>query len=540
MAVNFGWAQSVEHVQAQLMTPHGFYPGRNSMVEIEMRHAPGWHTYGPAELGATTIDWQLPMGWSAGEILWPNQKNFEIQGISSWGYSDTIKLRVPIFVSSSAKMGEEVEIKANISWIVCGDGMCVPGEKVLAQKVTIGGGGTPMVAVTRAMMSLDWKILLAALVGGLVLNLMPCVFPVLGVKILSFMKQAQADQRQVVTQAVAYAVGIVVSCVALGVALVVLRDSGAAVGWGFQLQDARLVWAVVAVIMILAMNMAGGWTLPALACEAAAHADQKKGVLGALMSGALMVLVATPCSAPFLGLAIGGVFVLPFAQALLVMAVMGVGLALPYVLLAVWPSLIKKLPKPGEWMEDLKKILAWVMAAAALYEAWVYVGQVSPEEALKGLMGLLVLLAGVWAAFHWRKFGRALGVVMVITGLWMGLLQQPAETLTWEAWSSERVTQLRQEGRTVVVDFTARWCVNCLVNERNVWGNPRVQEVVRRNNIALLKADWTKRDARIAAELKRHGTAAVPLVVIYNKNSAGEGLALPNLLSVDEVLRALE
>ncbi len=529
-----------EHVQVQLNTPNDFSPGKQTLVEIQMTHDKGWHTYGPAEIGSTTIDWTLPEGWSTGEIIWPNQKNFIIQGVSSWGYSNTIKLLVPIRVSSWAKIGQKVDLTAKISWIMCGDGMCIPGEKTLTAPIKVGAlGGTPIVAMAKRVMMLDWKIVVAAFVGGLILNLMPCVFPVLGVKILSFMKQGGENRAAVVSHALAYAFGIILSACALGIVIVLLRQSGMAIGWGFQLQDARLVWVIVAALMLLAMNMAGGWTLPALACDAAAEASKRHSFWGALTSGALMVLVATPCSAPFLGLAIGSVFALPALQAIFVMTMMGIGMALPYWLLALWPSALKHLPKPGEWMEDLKKILAWVMAAAALYEAWVYVGQVSPEESLRGLMGLLILLAGVWATFHWKYLGRLLGLTFILYGAWMGLNKTTNE-LAWEAWNPQRVAQLRQEGRTVVVDFTARWCVNCLINDKVVWGNKNVQEFVHDNNVALLKADWTKRDAQIANEIQRHGKAAVPLLIIYKKGKTDDGLALPNLLSAEEVINALK
>lgn len=528
-----------ERVSATLKLPQMSGIGRTVIAEIILQHDSSWHTYGPAEVGATTLEWTLPKGWTVGEIQWPNQENFMLQGISSWGYTGTITLKVPLKTTALATPGEVAQVSVRAEWIVCGQGMCVPGGATLNATTTLVKGGPVEATVSKMTMGLDWKIILGAFAGGLILNLMPCVFPVLGIKILSFIKNSGESRKKVVQQSMAYGVGIIASAIILGVIIVALRGGGAAIGWGFQLQDARVVWAIVAVLMLFAMNMAGGWELPSWGGNVQGKADKAGGLLGAFGSGALMVAVATPCSAPFLAVAIGSIFILPAWQAIAVMAVMGLGMALPYWLLAAYPNAVKKLPKPGQWMEDLKKILAWVMAAAALYQAWVYVGQVSPEESLKGLMGLLVVLAGAWAVTHWKKLGRIIGLALVVLGAWMGLWSH-TPAITWEAWSPTRVSELRGQGRTVVVDFTARWCVNCLINERVVWDNKEIQALVKKKNIALLKADWTKRDETIAAELRRRGLAAVPLIVIYKDGGPEKGLELPNLLSVAQVRAALE
>jgi len=217
------------------------------------------------------------------------------------------------------------------------------------------------------------------------------------------------------------------------------------------------------------------------------------------------------------------------------MAVMGMGMATPYLALSLWPEAVKHLPKPGEWMEEMRRIFAWMMGGSAVYLAWVYLGQTQPQEGLRGLLAAVGVLFGVWGVARWRRTGRWIALAVLVLGAWVGLAKSDA--IKWEDWNPQRVEELRAQGRTVVVEFTARWCVNCIINERVVWENMEIREVVKKANVVLMKADWTQRDARIAGELKKFGRVAVPLVVIYKGKA--EPLALPNLLTVGEVKMGL-
>ena len=387
--------------------------------------------------------------------------------------------------------------------------------------------------------------LVFALLGGLILNLMPCVFPVLGIKILGFARQAGEDRRKVARHGLVFTGGVLVSFWVLAGALVALRAGGEQLGWGFQLQSPAFVFSLAAVMLVFALNLSGVFEFGLGATAAGGSLQSKQGYTGSFFSGVLATVVATPCSAPFLAPALGAALALPTAESFAVFTAVGVGLSAPYLLLSVFPGAVKKLPRPGAWMETLKQFLAFPLYATAGVLLWVLAGQVDADAQLNAVLGLTVVALAVWAygrlaapgaAAVRARLGLAAGAVLLVTGGWLGW---PAKTeIQWESWSAERVAALQKEGRPIYVDFTARWCATCQTNKKIVFHDADVLRAVREKKVALLRADWTNRDAVITAELARWGRAAVPFNLIYAPGTV-EPKVLPEILTPGIVLEAL-
>ncbi len=421
-----------------------------------------------------------------------------------------------------------------------------------------------------------WLSLGAALLGGLLLNLMPCVFPVIGLKLMSFAGHggrgsalAPANRHRLRLETLAFASGVVLSFLALGGGMLFLRSAGEAVGWGFQLQSPLFVGAMVLLFVALALNFAGlfevGLGLTQLGNLDAAKPSQANSSRDlprpgqAFLSGMLAVLVATPCTAPFMGSALGLSLTQPASEALLVFGFLGVGMALPYLLLAAFPVWLKHLPKPGRWMESFKQFLAFPMFAAAVWLLWVFGLQTSPEALMQLALGAVGLAFSLW--LYGRFFqgpvrlrlnsGAGLmalalaltGVMGAVAGLIQGSQAEPASAkldarATWQPWSAQAVKDGLAQGRPVFVDFTAAWCVSCQANKKLVLETEAVQQAFARQKTLQLKADWTKQDPLISAELNRHGRSGVPLYLVFMPGQARPTI-LPELLTQGQVLSAL-
>ncbi len=390
-----------------------------------------------------------------------------------------------------------------------------------------------------------------ALLGGLILNLMPCVFPVLGIKILGFVHQSGADRRKVVQHGFVFTAGVLLSFWSLAGVLAALRAGGEQLGWGFQLQSPGFVFTLAAVMLVFALNLSGVFEFGLGATGVGGSLQTKTGYAGSFFTGVLATVVATPCSAPFLAPALGAALALPTGQSFLVFTAIGVGLSAPYLLLSIFPSAVKWLPRPGAWMETFKQFMAFPLYATVGALVWVLVGQVGDVAQRNAIFGLTAVAMAAWCYGRFAQAGptgarvtRArLGVVGAVAllafGGWLGWPQAAAgDELTWEPWSAERVAALRAEGRTIYVDFTARWCATCQTNKKIVFGSAEVRRVFKEKKIATLRADWTNKDAKIAEELARWGRAAVPFDLVYLPGAA-EGKPLPEVLTPGLVLEAL-
>ncbi len=431
----------------------------------------------------------------------------------------------------------------------------------LDEAVTVVADG-PAFTVTRAGEASTQEVagggagfagtLLLALVGGLILNLMPCVFPVLGIKILGFVRQAGGDRRKVTLHGLAFTGGVLASFWALAGALAVLRAGGDELGWGFQLQSPAFVFMIAVVMLVFALAMSGVFEFGLGATGVGSGLQRKEGLAGSFFTGVLATVVATPCSAPFLAPALGAALALPTGQGFAVFTMIALGLSLPYLLLSVFPQAVKLLPRPGAWMETFKQAMAFPLYATVGYLLWVLAGQLQDhgEDAfLRVLFALTVIALGVWlygryatpvASAARRRVGVLGGLLLVAGGVALGWPRPPApDAIVWEEWSPGRAEQLAAEGRPVYVDFTARWCATCQTNKQVVFGSEEVRRFFRDEGVVPLKADWTSADPRITAELAKWGRSAVPFNLVYLPGEP-EPRPLPELLTPSIVLEALK
>jgi thiol:disulfide interchange protein DsbD len=395
--------------------------------------------------------------------------------------------------------------------------------------------------------------LLLALLGGLILNLMPCVFPVLGLKILGFVEQAGNQRGRVAAHGLVFTAGVLVSFWTLAGVLVVLRAGGDQLGWGFQLQSAPFVYGLAVLLLVFALNLSGLFEFGLAATAVGGDLQSKGGFGGSFFTGVLATVVATPSSAPFLAPALGAALTVPPLESFLLFTAIGVGLSAPYLGFSAFPDLVRFLPRPGAWMETFKQLMAFPLYGTVGYLVWVLAAQTSEEGFLHLLLSLVVVAFAVWLYGRWTapearpRRPRAAVVAVVVGGalaLWLGwprAVPAPgagAADVTWEAWSPEAVERLRAEGRVIYVDFTARWCATCQTNKRLVFGSAEVRRLFAARRVATLRADWTNRDPRITAELARYQRSAVPFNVIWQPGRA-EPVLLPELLTPGIVLDAL-
>jgi len=410
-----------------------------------------------------------------------------------------------------------------------GDGV---GLSLTARRGDVPAAGTP-VATDRAAEGEQgpglFVALLGALLGGLILNIMPCVFPILSLKALGLARagETQAEARR---EALAYAAGVILMCLALGGLLLALRAGGAAVGWAFQLQDPRVILLLLLLVTAISLNLAGLFPLPMLA--GGEGLTRKEGAAGAFFTGALAAFIATPCTGPFMGAALGAALVLPAAGALAVFAGLGLGLALPFLALGFIPALRRRLPRPGPWMATLQRILSVPMFLTALGLAWILGRQTGVDGMALGLLGALMLGLGLW----WLgRGGRWFASALILASAAPLLLVREASPaplespLAAERFSEARLSRLRAAGMPVFVYFTADWCLTCKVNERGALARPAVADAFRARGIAVLVGDWTRGDAAIGRFLERHGRSGVPLYIYYAPGREAE--VLPQILT---------
>ncbi|HWA39132.1 MAG TPA: thioredoxin family protein [Burkholderiales bacterium] len=561
-------------------------PGEPTTVALRLKAIPGWHTYwrNPGDSGEPTrIEWQLPAGFAAGDIEWPVPERIAVGPLMNFGYHGEVLLLTRVVAPRDVDL-KPVVLKARAHWLVC-EVQCIPESADLsvtlpvARTAAADPAWAPTIAATRAripaaapagwrfdareeeggatlaitvpqgvalkdafflpfaegkiepaaqqtltrkgsdyrlslraaaqpvgpLSSLDGILvhqdrafqvnaplsarfadlglavaLAFAFAGGLLLNLMPCVLPVLSIKVLGF---AQGHAR--LRDAWLYVAGVLVSFWLLAGLLVGLRALGQQLGWGFQLQSPIAVAVLAAFFLLLALNLSGVFEL---------RLSMAGGSSGHFLSGVLAVVVASPCTAPFMGAALGYAVLESGWRAFAVFTALGLGMALPYAVLASAPAARRWLPRPGPWMPRLKQWLAVPLYATVLWLGWVLVQQV-----------------GSPAALH---------------------------DDAWQPWSEQRIVELSGAGRPVFVDFTAAWCVTCQVNERVVLGRADMKDAFRQRNVALLRADWTKRDPKIARALAALGRSGVPVYVVYRPGQAP--VVLPEILTRERVLAALD
>ena len=684
--------QRTERIAAELVPMSQWAaPGSTTVVAVRQDIEPGWHTYwrNPGDSGGPTeLDWTLPGGVEAGDIVWPLPERQRLQSLMNYGYSDQIYLPVPIEIPADAAPGSVLSLSVDALFMVCSDEMCVPDELTLTLDLRVDDGEAPLdrahgAAISRILetaprpgdltarvtrqgetvlltvtgealsgedlsdvyffpfeggvidhpaeqpgergsdgLSLTltagrailtgglngpmagvlstsagaWEITaevgeplagttgqgvlaesvaptgvgvflqaaLFALIGGLILNLMPCVFPILAMKAASLSASAH-EPGEARRHGLAFLAGVLTTFLILAVALIALRAAGQAVGWGFQLQSPGVIAGLALLMLAVGLNLSGvfhvGMAAQGLAeGGAGGRLSRLPGSVGAFFTGVLAVVVAAPCTAPFMAFALGAALVMPAPMAVAVFLMLGLGLALPYVAVSLSPGLLKRFPRPGPWMDRLKGVLAFPMYGAALWLVWVFARQAGAESLALLMTGALMLALGLFL-WGWRQAARAEGrggvvstvaavlsivAAMGLAGGGASLARAPEAAagaseggaLSSTPWSPAAVQAARAEGRVVFVNFTADWCVTCKVNERAALASDRVRSAVETTGAVYMVADWTLRDDAIARELERHGRSGVPLYLIYGSGSDAPRI-LPQLLTPGLVAEAL-
>ena len=397
----------------------------------------------------------------------------------------------------------------------------------------------------------------AAFLGGVVLNLMPCVFPILSMKALALASHA-GETRRARLHGLAFLAGVLLTFVGLAAALIAAKAAGGAVGWGFQLQSPGVVAALALVMLLIGLNLSGLYEA-GLSLQNVASRAGGSGLVGSVLTGALAVVVAAPCTAPFMAGAIAYALTRPEAEALIVFAALGLGFAAPFTLIAMAPGLLARLPPPGPWMEALKKALAFPMYGAAAWLLYVLTLQAGTTAMAALLAAAVVLALAAWlygagqraqigggrplVVYGLSLLAAAAAIACAVGGVEAGAAPRTSAEgasggLPEQPYSAERLASLRAEGRPVFVDFTAAWCITCQVNERTSLTSPEVLNAFSRTHAVYLKADWTRRDADIAQALAEHGRAGVPLYLVYGKRG-GEPQTLPQILTSGTVVAAL-
>ncbi len=557
-------------------------PGTAFRMAVKLVHTQGAHTYGktlpPEVIGKPTkLIWSLPDGWQMEELPWPAVHPFKgVDGSPSEGYEGTVHLPAKITPAADAAIGSKVALQVKVDGLVCDDKSCMPFKQEAtitviiaaqpvtdaAQSVVFANSTAPAVgkkthevtaiATTTAVLPTFLYVMFSAFLGGLILNIMPCVFPVLGIKIVSIVQQAGEDRKQVVMHGLIYTLGILLSFWVLGGLVVALGK-----GWGFQLQSAGFNYALAAFFLIFGLNMAGVFEIGASAIGVGTNLQTKHGLSGSFFSGLLATLVSTPCSAPFLGTALGFAVKLPAPQAMLLFTLIGLGLASPFLLLSIFPSLLAVLPRPGAWMESFKQGMSFLLFGTVFFMLWVLTGMIEGLPLLFLMLGLVLIALGCWIYGRWalphkpartRLIAVILALVASIGGLYLGWPQVEKKSSTdhgaklengllWEPWSEAKVQELIAAGKPVYIDFTAKWCWTCQVNKR-VYPDPQLQALFKKYGVITLKADYTNEDEAIKQAFTALGRGAVPVNVLYIPG-AKEPHVLPELLTVDNVSAAL-
>ncbi len=426
------------------------------------------------------------------------------------------------------------------------------GLMVSARAGAVPKGGEPVAGFGAAdskteTPAIGW-LLLGALLGGLLLNIMPCVFPILGLKALALAK-AGGDEAKARADALAYTAGVVASCIALGGIMLALRAGGEEIGWAFQLQEPGFVLFLLLLMVAVTANLAGLFELRGF--EVGHALTRNPGLIGSFWTGVLAALVATPCTGPFMAAALGAALLLPTAEALLLFATLGLGIALPFLAIAYIPALRNRLPKPGPWLSIFRKAMAVPMgltALALLWLLWRLAGDAGLWIGLAAIVAILaIILAHRSAAKRFRNAGLALiiAVILVFNGAvtWLPkngeqVVDNAPNILKAEPFTETRLATLRAESKPVFVYFTADWCVTCKINEAAVLERDETAQLFAAKDVQVLRGDFTQRNPAIARFLSIHGAAGVPLYLYYPKGSKPE--KLPQLLT-DTVLRdALE
>lgn len=549
----------------------------------------------------TEVELKLPEGFTADKFAYPKPEEKLEDGQKILFYPKSFKISARVKAPRNLPKAS-AQIEANASWLVCGE-LCIPGGATSKISLNISkpeepsdkgeadanrenvaptieipktSNGSENVALSSetpkssgdfenvappsapADSSPIWLAVFGAFLGGMILNLMPCVFPVISLKILSFAKDADKSRIIALKNALYYSLGIVLSFVFLALLLIWLKSLGHELGWGFQLQEPMFVGFLSLLFTVMALSLAGVFEFGAQLGKLGELSSKSSGAKAALLSGILAVAVASPCTAPFMGSALGVALAssISWFSTLLIFVFLGLGMAFPYVLISAIPQIAKLLPKPGMWMETFKQILAFPLFATAIWLVWIFTKQCGADSMAELLLALLSVSFALWIfgkysppynKLKFRIFAYASLALFLILSIYLVIdaSKNPSasleeEDLSGNSWSEQKVEALRKRGKIVFVDFTASWCFTCLANKKTALDLPSTRELFEKNNVILLVADWTNRNAKIARALAKFGRSGVPLNVVYPADLSRKPIVLPTILTPQAIDEAID
>ena len=579
------WAMASVQISIK---PESLKPGEKGVLKAVMTIPKGMHqTYVPGENDYFYLDAKNP-NLSFGTTVYPAPT--EKVSATEWSYHGTITFTKPFTVKASAKPGSS-KINAEFAYNICLDsGACEPPEtvnkdidfKILGDPVEVAPlvettetetteepAITPDIPVEEESIPVEpvkteaqniWKFLLMAFLGGLILNVMPCVLPVLSIKAMSIVKQAHEDKAQIMKHSLAYTMGILTTFILMAVVIIIIKMTGEAVGWGFQFQNTGFVLFLLSLIFVFALSLFDVFIINAPGMSASTKASSKGGVSGSYFSGIFAVLLATPCSAPMLGTALGFAFTQPPVMILIFFTLIGLGLALPFILLGFNPKWMKVIPKPGEWMNIFKEVMGFLLLGTAVWLLHVVFQQNGGSYLLRVLIYLVFLGFAAWMYGRFVRYEYSkttqwiftiLAVIVIAGSAYLFLpvpdasLQsdsaQTAEMQGWEGWqtfSPDLVKELVDQGEPVFVDFGAKWCMTCLTNEKTVILTDAMKEAFAAKKVQLIHGDYTKKNPEIQAFMKQFGRAGVPFYVLYVPGQ--EPKLFPEIITIPMLKSALE
>lgn len=572
-----GWlplagAQEEENkVQLSLVADvESIQPGVPFNLGIYFQIEKGWHTYykDPGEAGAPPqFQWKLPKGFKLESLQWPQPlKLIEPGDIKVNAYKNELLLTTKV-VPPNKISSQKIQFQLQANWLVC-ENVCIP-ELANVSLVLPVSASAPLADNQELFLKKEpkeskgvegqlWKFLLFAFIGGMILNVMPCVLPVISLKIFSFVQMAQENRKKMAALGSAFTAGVLFSFILLATAVSLLKTLGQDIGWGFQFQHPQFVIILTSVVFVLGLSLAGVFELTLSVPQKGATLAQKEGIGGAFFYGILATVLATPCTAPFVGVTIGFAFSNAVWVIFLIFIMMGVGLSFPFLLLSLNPAWTRYVPKPGPWMNLFKQLMSFLLFATVVWLLWL-VGRQTQIEGLISVLAFLLCLslaAWVWGQVQFLErqkrifWSVTLALFLLITGK---VFVSPAlnvksgstelkkeEGIAWIKYNPKQFQQFLKEGKPVFLDFTADWCLTCKVNEKTVLTRDDVVDAFEKQNIVPIKLDWTFQDKEVTQLLKSFNRYGVPLYVYYPNGSASEPILLPEVLTKQGLLDVLK
>ncbi|MBP9093793.1 thioredoxin family protein [bacterium] len=618
-AVFIVFVRSVSAEDAVYVTPHlisdsrAVVAGQSFKLGVHLDMAQGWHTYykEPGDAGMkTSIDWQLPPGFEVSELIWQKPEKFIEAGITTYGYHDKVLLAAVVTAPGKLTVGDKLDFKAKVKWLSCKE-ICLPGKGDVELRLPVATSSSPSAEAqefqqlgagfkgsindigsadspnsqskTVSVLDSSYKIgggatddgaslftyLGFALIGGLILNIMPCVLPVIAIKVMSFLEQAQDSPARVRLLGLTFSAGIISSFLVLALVVIALKAGGQSIGWGFQFQYPGFLIVMCAVVLLMSLSFFGLFYVNITVGQGEIDKlSQGEGFVGTFFKGVLATVLSTPCTAPLLAPALGFAFAEPAYIVLSIFFAAGLGMSLPYLLLTLNPAWLQKLPKPGAWMEKFKQSMGFILLATMVWLDYVLTRQIGAEPASFVNYWLVTLAFSAWIVASFTDLTStsqrkmkiyAIAALVFGAASWFCIFAQPqvmaslspssssektgttsGDSSGWQPFSVSELNAQLSANKTVLLDFTADWCQTCQVNEKTVLSNSAVQDKLKELNVVKMKADWTRQDPDITKLLSKFGRAGVPLYVIFPAGKSESPIVLPEVITVQLVVDELD